>query len=146
MDQPIVLAEHVGLAGVDAGLGDHRGDIDPSVIGVGQKQRDHDCAPRQSGKHITQVRKVLLAERDSHVERRTQPARAFGDRMRRRRGPRVRAAVCRQDECRAGLGGSEPSHEACSPHSVFDKPAQRPLRGSAPSTGLAVHGAHPIDG
>ena len=137
MDQPIVLAEHVGLPDVDARFGDHRGDIDPRVIGVGQKQRDHDCAPRQRGKHIAQVRKVLLAERDSHVERRAQPTRAVGDRT--RRSPRTSGP-----RCRAPSGPS--SHEACSPHSVFDNPAQRPLRGSAPSTGLDVHGAHPIDG
>ena len=37
MDQPIVLAEHIGLAGVSACVGDHRGNVDASVIGVGQK-------------------------------------------------------------------------------------------------------------
>ena len=38
------------------------------------------------------------------------------------------------------------AHEACNPHSVLASPCQRPLRGSVPSTGLAVHGAQPIDG
>ena len=34
----------------------------------------------------------------------------------------------------------------CSPHSILPVPAHRPLRGSAPGSGLAVHGAQPIDG
>ena len=38
------------------------------------------------------------------------------------------------------------SLDVCSPHSIFPVPAQRPERGSAPGSGLAVHGAQPIDG
>jgi len=31
------------------------------------------------------------------------------------------------------------------PHSVFERPAQRPDRGSAPGSTFAVHGQQPID-
>ncbi len=37
-------------------------------------------------------------------------------------------------------------HEECNPHSVLARPAHRPLRGSAPGSGLTVQGAHPMDG
>jgi hypothetical protein len=43
-------------------------------------------------------------------------------------------------------GEDQSCHEACSPHSAFAWPAQRPLRGSAPSWGMDVQGAQPIDG
>ena len=37
-------------------------------------------------------------------------------------------------------------HPECRPHSILPMPCHRPLRGSAPAAGFAVHGAHPIDG
>src|SRR5207248_11478757 len=40
----------------------------------------------------------------------------------------------------AGHGDCLCGH-ACNPHSVLARPAQRPLRGSAPGNGLAVQGA-----
>ena len=38
------------------------------------------------------------------------------------------------------------SSHRCSPHSVFDRPAQRPDRGSSPGATGFVHGSQPIEG
>ena len=135
-NQSVVLTEHVGLPGTRPRLVDHRGNVDPGVVRVGEQQRHHDGIGFGRCQHIAKVGGVLFAERNPHVDVSAHPPYGARELMSRCRGPRVRAAVRRQDEC----------HEACNPHSVFELPAQRPLRGSAPSAGRDVHGAHPIDG
>ena len=47
-------------------------------------------------------------------------------------------------EARRGLGLVQ--CHTCSPHSVFDRPAQRPDRGSSPGGDRLVHGSQPIEG
>ena len=145
-NEPVVLAEHVGLPGIDPGLCDEGRDVDARVIRVGEQQRHHDGVAPGRREHVLQIGKVLLAERHPDVDIASHPSDGVRHLMCRFRRSRIGTPVRRQDQSRVGLGRIEPSHEACSPHSVFDVPAQRPLRGSAPAIGLAVHGAQPIDG
>ena len=136
-----ILAQHLGLLHRDAGVLDHRGDVDPGVKGVGQQERHHDGIAVQVGQHVAQARAGSLEKRGTDVEPRPKSANAARHGMRHRRRPWVDAAVGRKYQ-----RGKRQCHEACNPHSVLDCPDQRPLRGSAPSTGFAVHGAQPIDG
>ena len=138
MDQPVVLAEHVGLVR-------RRRRTRRSSPGCrpGRDRRRRAAAgppPRRGGPSAAR-----RAGSESSA-RRTRPARRATDAAGGSRSATARA-VCRGPRVRAAVRGQdESSHEACSPHSVLAKPCHRPLRGSAPSTGLAVHGAHPIDG
>jgi hypothetical protein len=130
--------ENIGAAGLDSRCRDDPRDIHPGVIGVGQQQR---CDHRRSAgrcQHVGQAGRGALEERHPHVELRSQPADASGHGVCHRGGPRVDAAVRGEDQ--RGVA------HACSPHSVLVRPCQRPLRGSVPGSGLAVHGAQPIDG
>ena len=111
--------------------------------GVGQQHRNHHgpaAATSDVRENVTDERLGLLQERGVHVEAGAQPTDPPRERVGDGRGPGIRAAVGGEDQ------GVLVRHDACSPHSVFVWPAQRPLRGSAPSTGFAVHGAHPMDG
>ena len=153
VNEPVVLAKHVGLPRERTGVRDQGGDVDARVIRIGEQQRHNDGVPVALGQHVAQGGGVLLAERHPNVD--IAPHHPDGVRYLIRRCGRARigAAVRRQDEHRAAggnrhraSGGSRHGHEACNPHSVLDWPTQRPLRGSVPSAGLAVHGAQPIDG
>lgn len=105
---------------------------------AGRRQRgSDDGVSRTFAEHLDQAWRILLTKRHPYVKARPQASQAARHRPRIGRRPGIRAAVRRQHECR---------HEACSPHSVLASPCHRPLRGSAPSAGLAVHGAQPIDG
>ena len=136
MAAALILAKYVGLPCGATRFADHRGDVDASVIRVREKQRHDDRIAGRGGEHISEIGGVLLAERHPHVDIASHPSDGVRHLVRRCRRSRIGAAVRRQNEC----------HDACKPHSVFERPAQRPLRGSAPSTGFAVHGAQPIDG
>lgn len=136
MDQPLILAEHLGLPGVDAGFGDQRRDVHAGVVRAGQQQRHHDGAVGQRREDLAKVRRILLTERDVNLHLGPQQPDGVRDAASVGRRPRVGTAVCGQDE----------HQDACNPHSVLARPCQRPLRGSAPSIGFAVQGAHPIDG
>ena len=132
--QPIVLAEHVGLSHGHTATRDLSGDVDAGVVGVGQQQRgDHRTRPE----HVNQAWSVQLAERDTHAQAGPHEANLIGD------GPGIGR---RPWICAAMRGQHQGGHDACNPHSVFDSPCQRPLRGSAPSATFAVQGAQPIDG
>lgn len=135
-DEPIILAQHVGLYRIRAGPRDQRGDVDAGVVGVGEQQWHHDSVAGAPGQHVAEIRKVLLAEGHPDVDAATQQADGVRHFMCRCRRTRIGTSVRHQYQ----------SHEACKPHSVFVEPAHRPLRGSAPSTGFVVHGAQPIDG
>ncbi len=133
-DQPVVLAEHIGLSHGQTAAGDLSGDVDAGVVGVGQQERrDH----RIRREHVSQAGRIQLAERDPHAKAGPHEANPIGD------GPGIGR---RPWICAAVRGQHQGRHDACNPHSVFDSPCQRPLRGSAPSTDFAVHGAQPIDG
>jgi hypothetical protein len=131
-----VFAEYVGLGHRRAGPVDHRRNVDAGVKGIGQQERNYDGVTAKIRQHIAQAWGGPLEERRADVEPRPQPTDTAGDRVRDRRRAGVDAPVGRKNE----------RHDACSPHSVFVRPAHRPLRGSAPSTGFAVQGAHPMDG
>ena len=137
VDKPVVLAKDVGLPRSGARFADHRGDVDAGVIRIREKQRHDDCIAGRGCEHISEIGGVLLTERHPHSDIASHHSDGVRHLVCRCRRSRIGAAVRRQDER---------VHEACKPHSVFDWPAQRPLRGSAPSTGFAVHGAQPIDG
>ena len=131
-----ILTENPGPRHRGPRLLDHRRDVGPGVVRVGQKERNHDAVAGHTDQYVAKVRRVLLEKRRPDVQPGPQPPDPAGHRVCHRRRARVGAAV----------GGQYQGHDACNPHSVFDRPAQRPLRGSAPSTGFAVHGAQPIDG
>jgi hypothetical protein len=145
VNEPVVLAKHVGLPRVPTGVRDHGGDVDARVIRIGEQHRHNDCVAAALGQYVAQVGGVLLAERHPNVDIASHHHDGVRYLIRRCRRARIGAAVRRQDE-RGAAGGNRNGHEACNPHSVLDWPAQRPLRGSVPSAGLAVHGAQPIDG
>ena len=132
--QPVVLAEYVGLSHGGTAARDLAGDVDACVVGVGQQERgDH----RIRRDDINQAWRVQVAERDTHAEARPHEANLIGH----------ATGIGGRSWIGAAMRGQhQGSHDACSPHSVLDSPCQRPLRGSAPSTGLAVQGAQPIDG
>lgn len=137
LQQPLILAQDVGLADPGTRVRDQRGDVHPRVVGAGQQEGGDDGIVGHPGQHIAQVRRVVFAKRHPHIEFRRHPTQMTGHRLHVGGRPRICAAV---------RGQNERSHDACSPHSTLAVPCQRPLRGSAPSTGLAVHGAQPIDG
>ena len=136
VNEPVVLTEDVSLPRSGTRFTDHRGDVDAGVIRIREKQRHDHCIARRGREHISEIGRVLLAERHPHVDIASNSSDGLRYLVCRCRRSRIGAAVRRQKKC----------HDACKPHSVFDSPAQRPLRGSAPSTGFAVHGAQPIDG
>ena len=112
-------------------------DVDAGVVGVGQQQRsDHRCvgAPAE---HVGQARRIQLAERD--IGRRGLAAAQRTGRRRPAHWPPTADPRCRVRSARGWSRGVQPAFG-------LGQPCQRPLRGSAPSTGLAVHGAQPIDG
>ncbi len=118
------------------GFRDQRGDVDARVVRIGKQQRHNDGVTAALGQHIVQVGGVLLAERHPDIGIAPHHPDGVCHLVRRCGRAWIGAAVRRQYKC----------HEACNPHSVLDWPDHRPLRGSAPSAGLAVHGAQPIDG
>src|SRR5581483_1297445 len=111
-------------------------DIDPGVVGVCQQQGDYHDVAFARCEHVRQSRLILLAKSNAHYEVRPHALDQHRD------GARIggRAWIG------TAVGGQyQGGHDACNPHSVFDRPCQRPLRGSAPASGLAVQGAQPID-
>jgi len=110
-------------------------------------RRGHGRRPPAAGESRPPRRNTRRARRSGSVcgSRRTRPARRGGPYTPHPRGDRLR--VGRRPWVRTSVRGQhQRSHEACSPHSVLFSPCQRPLRASAPSTGLVVQGAQPIDG
>jgi hypothetical protein len=97
VNEPVVLAKHIGLPRSATRFADHRGDVDAGVIRIREKQRHNDRIAGRGSEDISEIGGVLLTERHPHVDIASHHSDGVRHLVCRCRRSRIGAAVRRQN-------------------------------------------------